>query len=55
LKLEYDEALSNFAFNFNLRRCTTAALFHAAIKDIDVVIDETYHFAVKAGAYTRSR
>jgi hypothetical protein len=22
LKLKYDEPLSNFAFNFNLRRCT---------------------------------
>jgi len=27
LKLKYDELLSSFAFNFNLRRCTMGSLF----------------------------
>jgi hypothetical protein len=26
LKLDYDETLTNFAFNFNLRRCTSVVL-----------------------------
>jgi len=30
LKLKYDELLSSFAFNFNLRRCTVAATGLAA-------------------------
>ena len=40
LKLECDEPLSNFAFNFNLRRYNEAVL-------------EAHASCLKAGAYTR--
>jgi len=39
LKLQYDEPLSNFAFNFNLRRYNKAVQRHAALRKTDVQLD----------------
>jgi len=42
LKLEFDDLLSSFAFNFNLRRYTMAACLDTLLRD-----------GLEAGAYTR--
>ena len=48
LKLRYDETLSNFAFNIDLRRYTTAAVFNGTEQL------EAHTYTLQAGAYTGS-
>jgi hypothetical protein len=47
LKLKYDEALSNFAFNFNLRRYTMVmamwGMVRAMVNGVVPVIDNARH------------
>ena len=40
MKLQYDEPLSNFAFNFNLRRYNEAVQRHAALRTTDLQLDD---------------
>ena len=52
LKLRYDGPLSNFAFNFNLRRCIKAAQDSLAKKQ--KALGEAQAQLKEAGAYTHS-
>jgi len=42
LKLKYDEALSNFAFNFDLRRYIQAAAMDISVNNINVRAADAY-------------
>jgi hypothetical protein len=56
LKLIYEEPLSNFAFNFNLRRynpVAVAGILADMRMDHETLIAGLLHDTVEAGAYTR--
>jgi len=50
LKLEDEKLLSNFAFNFNLRRCSEDVYFGEALRGEESEVDG---YDLVAGVYTR--